>query len=226
LPLARPSATLLSWACARRPSSASPPPAQRASAVRSSSAQRAQSQPSSRASLSAPSRGPREHQPSSPTAPAPHPGRFARPSPPSAPPATLAQPTRSSAARRTRARLGAPPPAALAGCLPFLFPTSFSLLRALRHSPTTPRNPTSAPTPPYPNIYTSSPLPSISQVPRRRRALFLFPKPSDTHVLGPRLPSTSDDSSLLSHTPCPARWHSAFSPHGGAPQPAQRNDPA
>jgi hypothetical protein len=98
-----------------------------------------------------------------PTAqPTPHPGRFARPSPPSAPPATLAQPTRSSAARRTRARLGAPPPAALAGYLQFLFPTSFSLLRALRHSPTTPRNPTSAPTPPYPNIYTSSPLPSIS----------------------------------------------------------------
>jgi hypothetical protein len=60
--------------------------------------------------------------------------------------------------------------------------------------------------------------------PRRRQALFLFLRPSCTHVLGPRLPSPSDDSSLLSHTPCPARWPSAFSPHGRAPQPAQRDD--
>jgi hypothetical protein len=43
----------------------------------------------------------------------------------------------------------------------FIFSTAFCSLCALRHSPTTPRNPTSAPTLSYPSVCTSSPLPSF-----------------------------------------------------------------
>jgi hypothetical protein len=58
-----------------------------------------------------------------------------------------------------RARQASVGPTRYCAHLLFLFPTAFSLLYALRHSPTTPRNPTFTPTLSYSSVCTSSPLP-------------------------------------------------------------------
>jgi hypothetical protein len=64
---------------------------------------------------------------------------------------------RGSAARLARA----PPASSYCAHLLFLFPTAFSPLYTLRHSATTPRNPTSKPMLSYPSVCISSPLPSF-----------------------------------------------------------------